>query len=213
MNPPQDYQALVELLASFPRQTIAVGPETRRAAVALILLAEAGPKTPLQDIEALILHRAEHPEDPWSGHLSFPGGHAEEDDNSLHEVAQRETLEEAGFDPSAHGQLIGGLSDIQAMAAGRVIPMTIRPFIFGLQQRPKLRLNPAEVQDTLWVPLGLLLDPQARATLKRSFFGQDWTLPCYHIDGRILWGLTLRIFDELLQLVGLESDNVPRVQS
>ena len=43
----------------------------RRAAVALVL--RDGPS----GIELLFIRRADHPEDPWSGQMAFPGGRSE----------------------------------------------------------------------------------------------------------------------------------------
>jgi len=43
-------------------------PVRSRAAVAVVLReAEVG-------LEVLFIHRAEHPDDPWSGHVGLPGG-------------------------------------------------------------------------------------------------------------------------------------------
>src|SRR5689334_4968285 len=48
-----------------------------QAAVTIIIRAEQA------DAQALIIKRAEHPRDPWSGHLALPGGRAEVADESL----------------------------------------------------------------------------------------------------------------------------------
>ena len=40
----------------------------RRAAVAVIL------RDAMRGPEVLFIRRAEHPRDPWSGHMAFPGG-------------------------------------------------------------------------------------------------------------------------------------------
>ena len=62
----------------------------RLAAVALILAPCDG------EISVCMILRSEHPEDPWSGHMAFPGGRADtEDRNNLH-TARRETWEEIG---------------------------------------------------------------------------------------------------------------------
>ena len=67
-------------------------PEHRDAAVALILRdsalgAEHSP-------EMLIIQRASHPNDPWSGNLSSPGGKIDPEDSCAYAAAVRETLEE-----------------------------------------------------------------------------------------------------------------------
>ena len=52
--------------------------------------------------EILILKRAEHELDPWSGHLSLPGGKIDPIDVSPLATAIRETKEECGFDLHHH---------------------------------------------------------------------------------------------------------------
>ncbi|MEJ2539998.1 MAG: hypothetical protein P8188_08525 [Gemmatimonadota bacterium] len=57
-------------LHTLPR-TLVVPQETDRihAAVALVLR-----KRPGVPVELLLIKRAEHPRDPWSGHMALPGG-------------------------------------------------------------------------------------------------------------------------------------------
>ena len=52
---------------------------TKKAAVAVILRPE--PKKSRESTEILFIKRAERDGDPWSGHMAFPGGHMEPDDN------------------------------------------------------------------------------------------------------------------------------------
>ena len=100
----------------------------RRAAVALILRAGAD-----ENPELLFIKRAEYPGDPWSGHVAFPGGRREEQDASLAETASRETREETGIDLSAHGEIIGGLDELQPQSI-RLPELVVAPFVAVLQQ-------------------------------------------------------------------------------
>ena len=66
-------------------------PLLRRAAVAMILRDEGG------EAQILMIKRAARDGDPWSGHMAFPGGRMEKEDQSLRETAIRETFEEVGL--------------------------------------------------------------------------------------------------------------------
>lgn len=52
----------------------------RRAAVAMVLRGD--PARP----EVLFIESAEHPLDPWSGHMVFPGGRVDPEDNGPREA-------------------------------------------------------------------------------------------------------------------------------
>ncbi|MGH7339454.1 MAG: NUDIX domain-containing protein, partial [Candidatus Rokuibacteriota bacterium] len=64
-------------------------PDHREAAVALLV-------RPRADLEILLIKRAEHPRDPWSGHMALPGGRRSTTDADLVATAFRETEEETG---------------------------------------------------------------------------------------------------------------------
>ena len=96
------------------------GGNDRRAAVALILRDGAA------GIELLFIRRAEHPMDPWSGQMAFPGGRAEPGDRDLEATAIRETLEEIGLD-LGEAERLGALDEVRAMARMRPMNLTIQP--------------------------------------------------------------------------------------
>lgn len=164
----------------------------RRAAVAAVLR--------LSDpISLLLMVRAEHPCDPWSGQISFPGGRCEAQEAPL-DAALRELFEELGL-RLPHSSVLGRLDDLQAVAGGRIQPMVISPFVLACRETPSFQLDPSEVQSTLWVPLKELINPEHRRTMEYSVNDQSKLLPCVHFDGRVIWGLTLRMIDQLLSLL------------
>jgi 8-oxo-dGTP pyrophosphatase MutT (NUDIX family) len=57
--------------------------------------------------EVLLCRRAERLGDPWSGHISLPGGRVEPADREPADTARRETIEEVGLDPLGPGRLVG----------------------------------------------------------------------------------------------------------
>lgn len=150
-------------------------------------------------LEVLMIERATREGDPWSGQMAFPGGRAEpEDHDSLH-TARRETWEEIGLDTSQHTRHIGRLSDLRShMRIGRK-PIMISPHIFTCADLPALKLN-YEVADTVWVPLNFLGEPGNRQQLVWKRGAVNYRLPCYHYQEKQIWGLSLRMLDELLAI-------------
>lgn len=163
----------------------------RHAAVASVL--REGPR----GAEVLLIRRAEHPEDPWSGHMAFPGGRHDETDADLLTTAQRETLEEVGLDLTRDGTLIARLDDMPAIARGKPAGLTIAPFVFELLRAVDLAPN-HEVEETIWVPLSALMTPELVTTKHYTYEGRELALPAWDVDGRIIWGLTHRMLANLL---------------
>lgn len=166
-----------------------------RAAVAVVLAADGG------DLAALLIERAQHPLDPWSGHMAFPGGRHDATDASLERTAIRETLEEVGIDLVRHGRLVARLDEIQAQARGRNLDMVISPFLFFLDEARPTTPDRSEVADTLWVPLRVFRDERYRGTthFSRDGFGMDF--PAFLYQGKTIWGLTYRILCGFLETV------------
>jgi 8-oxo-dGTP pyrophosphatase MutT (NUDIX family) len=169
----------------------------KKAAVAAVLRERDRSRA----LEVLLIRRAEHPKDPWSGHMAFPGGRVDPTDADPLSAAVRETREEVGLDLFVHGQRIGELSHLIAMAHGKPLPMIIIPFVFALIAEPTFALLDREVQETLWVPLEFLAAKANRSPIVRTIAGAKLTLPSVLYDGRTIWGLTLKMLDELLEVL------------
>jgi 8-oxo-dGTP pyrophosphatase MutT (NUDIX family) len=168
----------------------------RRAAVALVLREAQG-----GGLELLFMLRAENEHDPWSGHVSFPGGRTEPQDAGPQETAVRETLEETGLDLARDAEPLGALDEVRALARGRPVDMVISPFVFAL--RHERTASPSdEVVSLHWIRLPELLSPGAQSTLEYSpAEGIVVALPCLRIGGLVIWGLTYRMFQNLVSLL------------
>jgi 8-oxo-dGTP pyrophosphatase MutT (NUDIX family) len=170
-------------------------PRPGRAAVAVVVRDAAdGP-------QVLLIRRTEHPDDPWSGHMAFPGGREDPADQNLLATAVRETLEELALDLSRAGRLLGQLAPLPAMARGRPVDLTIVPFVFELTTEAQLAYS-EEVAEAVWVPIGPLLDGRLRTTFAvEREGGERVDLPAHDVEGRVVWGLTYRMLDNLLALL------------
>lgn len=185
---------IADRLGRKPPSLLGRAEDTRQAAVAAILRAARG------EPEVLLIRRAEHPRDPWSGHMAFPGGRHDPSDPDLLDTARRETLEELGLDLGRHARLLGMLDEIEAIARGRRTGIVIRPYVFALEEEPELAPN-AEVAEVVWAPLAPMLRGENATTLPYRRDGLDLVLPGYDVGGRVVWGLTYEMLQRLFSLL------------
>ncbi len=181
------------------RAALALRPASRvteavrsRAAVAIIL------KDGSDGLEALFIRRAEHPRDPWSGQVAFPGGRSEPGDADLAATARRETLEEIGLDLERSAELLGALDEVRAMARMRPMDLSITPFVFRLREAVPAVLSP-EVTSLHWLPLRALLDPASVSSMEYVHEATTLRFPSLDVGGLVIWGLTYRMFTGLAE--------------
>lgn len=184
----------VERLAAHLRAhppTAATEPERLLAAVALCVV---------PDPEAiLVIQRAAHPDDPWSGHMGLPGGRREPVDADLIDTAIRETREELGV-ALDRSTLVGPLDDVYPRT--RVAsPFLVRPFLFSVPKRQALTLS-EEVATAEWLPLTRLLDPATYQTVTLTVGGVEREVPGYVLDSqRVIWGMTERVLTPVMEVL------------
>jgi 8-oxo-dGTP pyrophosphatase MutT (NUDIX family) len=167
---------------------------SKRAAVAISVRSGVfGP-------EILMIQRAVRQGDPWSGHMGFPGGRKDESDASDMACAKRETREEIGFDLDIYGELVCQLSDVNTGWRADRPEMLVAPFVFKVDSTPVFELN-HEVDDTLWVPLSFLLNDANRSRHQWDWRGEVLESDAFTFDDRLIWGLSLMMIDELLQII------------
>jgi len=166
----------------------------KRSAVAMILQVRQG------ELHILMIKRADREGDPWSGHMAFPGGRMDKADAHGYAVAVRETREEVGLSLGPQDQCIGRLSDINARPHRGAFGMAVSPFVFRLEREVEFTPN-YEVAEVVWVPLEFLLDTDNREEMTWEYKGVKIPMPCYLYGERRIWGLSLMMLDELMDLV------------
>ncbi len=119
----------------------------------------------------------------------------------LTQTAIRETSEETGVALSSSGWPLGRLARVVPSSPG-LPPITITPYVFGVPESIEAEADSVEVDQVLWVPLPVLLDPKTRGTTTISFPEGPADFPCYRVEGHVVWGLTFRILTEFAELVG-----------
>ena len=170
------------------------GVEPARWAAVAAVLREGG-----DGAEVLLMRRAEHDGDPWSGHMSFPGGHRDPGDPDLLATAKRETEEEVGIDLTGH-ELLGPLDEHEAIARGQFTGMVIAPYAFALTRDVPVVPN-HEVAHIVWAPLGPMVRGELDTTKELMREGQAVRFPAFSVDGHVVWGLTHRMLRDLLAVL------------
>lgn len=156
------------------------------------------------DTEVLMIRRAEREGDPWSGHMGFPGGRMDPDDAHSFATACREVEEEMGFDALHHGCYLGRLGDLQATGAGKLQPLVVSPFVMEMRREPVYQPN-HEVADFVWIPLSYFRDHGNRESMVYEREGMNLKLPVYYYRQYRVWGMSLRMLDELLGLLDFKA--------
>lgn len=159
-----------------------------------MILAE-GPSGP----DVCFIRRAEREGDPWSGHVSFPGGRAEPNDPTAHAVAERETQEEIGLTLQETDR-VGTLPMLPKIRRG----LTLFPFVYYVDGTTRSQATvrmPEEVASVFWVPMRHLFDPSAVTRLDYTMDGNDLTFPGVQFDDHVIWGLTLHVVNSFALLL------------
>lgn len=164
-----------------------------RAAAVLALFTPTAAGT-----EVFLVRRADHLRH-HPGQIALPGGRVEPDDAGEVGAALRETQEETGLDPErveVLGPLPPVLVPVSRYAVTPVLGWTEHPDVVSV-------VEPGEVLHTMRVPVGDLLDPAARATVRIAApAGPVFRSAGFLTSGGWVWGFTGNLLDHLFAELG-----------
>jgi len=165
-------------------------PAGARPAAVLMLFADGdrGPELLLTERAATLRNHA--------GQISFPGGRRDDTDRDAVHTALREAHEEVGLDPT-EVEVFGTLPTLWIPPSNHAVTP-----VLGYWHEPHVLHpeSPAEVQQVLWTPLDLLIDPERRFSVVHP---SGWTGPGFDIGADVpLWGFTAGIIARIFERLG-----------
>ncbi|KAI8070786.1 hypothetical protein BC940DRAFT_331615 [Gongronella butleri] len=183
-------------------------------------------------LEILYMLRATRKGDPFSNHVCFPGGKNEPGETDKDTVV-REVQEEIGLDLASDAFIpLGKLNDRELTGSNQKLIMILVPFVFlqVVQHTPEMTLEAGEVAAVDWIPWQLFVAPRQELTphlaqvheslVPRNVQGLRrrvhqmllGTIALPAIDLPVssplrfrLWGLTLGMTKELIQMLNVPS--------
>lgn len=154
-----------------------------------------------QSAEVLLIERALHDADPWSGHMAFPGGRMDSHDDSTRTTAARETFEEVGVE-LADAEYLGHIDEL--VGNRRVSPrLVVSAHAFHIAEHQEFLLDPREVQQAFWFPLAGLheADRQVEHVIPEMPEVRFPGIVVGEPDRHIVWGLTFRFLERMLHVI------------
>ena len=161
--------------------------QLRPARTAAVLVAVLDLEAP----EILLTRRAAHLSQ-HAGQVSFPGGAAEDSDDTGVFTALREAEEEVGLAPEAVTPL-GFLDRFDTVSDYRVLP------VVGLVKAPvEWKIDRSEVDEIFTIPLSAATDPDRyqRHVVRRD--GEEYVVYSIEWQGHVVWGLTAAMLMNLM---------------
>jgi 8-oxo-dGTP pyrophosphatase MutT (NUDIX family) len=136
----------------------------------------------------LLIERAENPNDPWSGHLAFPGGQRELQDIHLLNTAMRECHEETGLILTKNQWCGIGRHVVAGHYSGRKV--LVSPFFFEIEAEIKTIFDENEVKAIHWLKEASFLNLNLHREDNFHPKFPDTNFPYFPIKGKRLWGFT-----------------------
>lgn len=129
------------------------------------------------------------------GQISFPGGARSRTDTTLLDTALRESREEIGL-KARDAEIVGELDDTPTTTSG----YNISPFVAFIPYPYKFVLSPYEITDIFSIPVSELLYKANKRKERYNFDGRVFVGYSYEHEGRVIWGATAHIVEQLLEI-------------
>jgi len=175
-------------LESPPPQRLAAS-DARHAAVLVPLYVDGGALWTLltRRAESLPHHR---------GQVAFPGG-GRETGEDVWRAALRESEEEIGLPPRLVLRL-GELDEVGTPSGFRIVPC-VGAIPVPFTPRP----SPEEIDEVFATPIPALANPDLIEDRDVVLNGRRRSLRVYHVGRHLVWGVTARIVQNLLERLGV----------
>jgi len=128
------------------------------------------------------------------GQISFPGGRVDEGDESLEFTALREAEEEIGL-AIRDVKLLGRIDDTLTISSNFIV----HPFVGMVPGGYRFRLNGAEVERVIKVPLDLFFT-HMQDSYCFEFEGKTYKTPALVYGSDVIWGATARIMKNFVAI-------------
>ncbi len=126
------------------------------------------------------------------GQICLPGGRIDRGE-SWQSAALREANEELGLRPSSM-TVLGNLSPVYLYVSNHLVT----PAVAVCHARPELKPNRAEVEELIWLPIDVLVNPSHRGKQHHwHVSGVDFQATHFQVGKHIVWGATAMILSEL----------------
>ena len=152
--------------------------------------------------EVLFIERAMRADDPWSGHMAFPGGRLEGGDDSARTAACRETREEVGLELSRAeylGHLVRSLGPLRRADADDRVGARLPPRS-RISRSRSIGTRCARPSGFRWRSSGARRGAPrigSRSSPTTASRRSSWASPARHF----VWGLTYRFLEEMFELI------------
>jgi 8-oxo-dGTP pyrophosphatase MutT (NUDIX family) len=173
------------------RMHVSAPPDARKAGVMVLFF----PKNDAWNL--IFIERNQNDRDHHGGQIGFPGGKFEPEDEILLNTALREAEEEVGI-AQKEINVLGNLTSLYIPVSN----FEVFPFVGYLNHPPEYRLQKEEVNAVIEAPLSHFQHPEVVRTTSIRI-ATHLTLrhvPYFDIGGRVLWGATAMILNELLTI-------------
>lgn len=197
MRQPLPGQGAQFKMASLTRVRPTIPPPTaRQAGVLALFYPKAG------EWHIVLIERMDaNPNDRHGGQISFPGGKFEKADGTLLQTALRESQEEIGID-AATVNVLGPLTQMYIPVSN----FLVNPFVGYLDYTPVFSPQAEEVKSVLEIPFNLFYEPgiisQTDIRVGGNMMLRD--VPYFDLQGKVLWGATAMMMNELIEVVALK---------
>jgi 8-oxo-dGTP pyrophosphatase MutT (NUDIX family) len=170
-------------------------PKTVKNAAVLMVLFEKKPG----DFQLIFIRRITTQNgDKHSGQIAFPGGKQDDTDRDLMYTALREAEEEIGIDLSLI-DVLGSLTPIYI----NVSNFLVHPYLAYSWQIPVMVRQEKEIDEIFPLPLSAFANPETRQETQIVIASGIRLnhVPCFNINGQIIWGATAMIMNEFLEIL------------